>query len=96
MPIRTIEPVFCVTFSLNDPFPVLFAGVMFVTVSHAALLVGVLQVVFDVTFIVVLPPHVLGNHLEMPIVSVAAPPACVTVICLVIPPPVTVTVPVRA
>jgi len=94
VPIRACGPVFAVTFSLNDPVPVWFAGVIFVTVSHVALLVGAFQVVLLITVIDVLFAADPGFHVVWLNVSVGLP-ACVTVICLVIPLTVTVTVPVR-
>jgi len=62
--------VLAVTFSLNEPLPVRFAGAMFVTVSHVTLLVGTFQVIVDVTFIVVFEAADPGFHVVGLTVSV--------------------------
>ena len=61
------------------------------------MLMGAFHVVLEVTAIVVLDAadpelHVVGDSVD---VGVIAPAVCVTVTVLVIPPPVTVMVPVR-
>jgi len=87
--------VLAVVFILKEPLPFRFVGVIFETVSHEWLLVGVFHVILDVTFIVVLPPaagefHVLdGDTVRM------TGAAWFIVTVRVIPPPDTVTVPDR-
>ena len=86
-------------FILNEPLPVRLPGVISETVNHdGALLVGMVHVVvllFGVTLTVVLTLVVvfIGFHDDIDVVNGC--PVCVTVIVLVIPPPLTVTVPVR-
>jgi hypothetical protein len=61
VPVRC-PPVFAVTFILNEPLPVRFVGVIFVTVNQLALLLGIFQVPFAVTLTVVLIDEAPGVH----------------------------------
>ena len=54
VPVRSAVPVFAVAFSLNEPLPVRFEGLILETVSQLAALLLTLHVVSDVTLIVVL------------------------------------------
>ena len=51
VPLLAVVLVLTAALILNDPLPVLFAGVIFVTVSHVTLLVGCVHVVLEVTVI---------------------------------------------
>jgi hypothetical protein len=93
VPLLEAVPVFAVAESVNEPLPILLAGVTLETVSHDWLLVGAFQVVLDVTDIVVFEAADVGDHVSGLTVSTAGAAACVTDIVLVIPPPVIVTVP---
>jgi len=63
-------PVLAVVLILNEPLPVRFAGVMFVTLSQLALLAGTFHVVLDCTVIVWLLAAVPGFHVDCETVSV--------------------------
>ena len=71
VPVLATPVLLAVALSLKEPFPVRFAGVTFETVNQdVALLVGIPQVVLEVTFIVVLPPpggafHEVGDKLRV-------------------------------
>jgi len=77
---------------LNEPLPVRFVGCMFCITNQGTLLVGVFQVMFEVTVTVVYPAPEPMPRLLLFSVRVGGG-AWVTVITLVIPPPVTVSVP---
>ena len=51
VPLLAVVLVLTAAFILNAPFPVLFAGVTLVTVSHVALLLGTAHVALEVTVI---------------------------------------------
>jgi hypothetical protein len=88
-------PVFAVVLILNEPLPVRFAGVMFVTVSHDWLLLT-FQVVLDVTFIVLFDAATGACHAAAGFTVRMVIPACVTVTVCVRAPALMVTVAVRA
>ena len=77
---------------LNEPLPVRLAGVMFEILNHCTLLVGTFQVVFDVTFMMVLLAAGSRFHTGGETVSVS-PAAWLTATVRMIPPAVTVIVP---
>jgi len=84
-----------VTFSVNEPLPVRLEGETFEMVSHDSLLVGALQVIFDVTDMEVFCAVEFGIQLECDNVRFAPTPACSTLIVRFPPFPKTVTVAVR-
>ena len=102
--VTVIVPVLSVVFMALDaasilklPLPVRLAGVMLFMVNHVALLVGILQVLVENTFIVVwLKAADDVFQLLCDRVNSAAGGGWVTVIVRVTPAPVTVIVPVRA
>ena len=67
-----VVPVLAVAETVNEPLPVLLAGVTLVMVSHVWLLVGVFQVTLDVTETVSFEAADGGDHVSGLIVKVAA------------------------
>ena len=64
IPVRLAELVLVAALILNDPLPLLLAGVISETVSHATLLVGIFHVVLDVTVTVVFDAIAGGAHVS--------------------------------
>jgi len=87
-------PGLAVAVILKEPLPVRLVGVTCDIVSHGWLLVGIFQVMFEVTFTVVKLPPETGFQVPGVTVNVGAG-VWVTVICRDIPGMDTVTVPVR-
>jgi len=94
VPVLLVIPVFAETFIVRIPFPVPPVGE---TVSHVALLVAV-QDTFDVTVTVAFLAYASDDQVDVETVRFGEtdPAACMTVMVLVIPPPVTDIVPVRS
>jgi len=96
VPVLVAVPWLAVALTLNEPFPVRFAGVTFVIDSHVTLLETV-HVRLEVTFTVVLPAAELGFQVFADKARVPATGCCVTVIVRVgAPGAVAVIVPVLA
>ena len=95
IPVLLAVPVFVVTYSVRVPLPDPPDGE---TVNHDVALLDAVHVTFDVTVSVVLDTDAVGAQEVRDTsrlgVGPDAVPACVTVMVLVIPPPVNVIVPV--